>query len=185
MLISKGSEELWPCEPALYWLQGKKPKPRLKKTHFCYVTQNSFLIKLTDEVSPSQSTFIFATKLDVNFMWRTWLFQITNQAGSAQGSLMLSQASATGTVWGARPAPSNKAFSMAETQGSPPRPPHCAKGPGNRTLRAQLCLAAPYRGNIFPFQVTGEAKTREAQARLTGKHTKLTQSQTLKQHLRC
>lgn len=98
---------------------------------------------------------------------------------------MLSQASATGTVWGARPVPSNKALSIAETQGSPPHLSHCAKGPGSRTRHAQLSLAAPYRGNIFPFQVTGEAKIREAQARLTGKHTKLTQSQTLRQHLRC
>lgn len=70
---------------------------------------------------------------------------------------MLSQASATGTVWGARPAPSNKALSMAKTQGSPP--PCSAKGPGSRTPHAQLSLAAPNRGNTFPFQVTGEAKT--------------------------
>lgn len=51
----------------------------------------------------------------------------------------------------------------------------------NTTCPAQS--PAPCRGNTLPFQVTGDAKTREAQARLAGKHTKPTQSQTLKQHL--
>jgi len=35
-----------------------------------------------------------------------------------------------------------------------------------------------------PSQLTGEAKTREAQARSEGKHAKLTQSHTFKQHPR-
>lgn len=92
--------------------------------------------------------------------------------------------SATGTVWGVKSVPSNKALSMAETQGSPRPSPQCAKGFGSRTSHAQLSPAAPYRGNIFPFQVIGEAKTRGAHTRLTGMHTKLTQSQKFKQHLR-
>lgn len=154
------------------------------KGHFCYVTQNNFLMKLTDEVSPSQSTFIFATKLNTNFMWGFWLFQITHQVGSAQGSPDVFSSISHWHCLGCKTSPLHQGSLHGRNTGLPSPSTHSAKGPESRTPHAQLSLAAPYRGNTFPFQVTGEAKTWEAQARLTDKHTKLTQSQTLKWHLR-
>lgn len=93
--------------------------------------------------------------------------QSTHQVGSAQGSLMLSQASANCHCLGCKTSPLQQGSLHGRNTGLPSPPPHCAKGHGSRTSRAQLILAAPYRDNIFPFQVTG--KTRESQTRLTGK----------------
>ena len=116
-------------------------------------------------------------------------FKCTKQAGPAQRSLMFSQAQATGTVWSAKPAPSNKAASMAETQGSTlpraenhhllyqreflhPAVPRDMAAEDYMPSSAQLLPTGVILSSLS--QPTGEAKTREALARLEGEHAKLT-----------
>lgn len=100
-------------------------------------------------------------------------------------SLMFSQARTIGTVWSAKPAPSNKAVSMAKVQGSTlPRaenhhPPHQGGFLHPAVARdlaaedympssAQLLLSGVILSSVS--QHIGEAKTKETQVRLEGKH---------------
>lgn len=167
-LIPKDSEQLWPDKPALSWLQGEKPSPRLKKTPLlCHPNQ-----KLSNETRGWGLTMpvnlcicnMAGHKLYVKHL--TFSNVVINLA-----QLWCSQAWAIGTVWGAKPAPSNKAVSMAETQGSTlPRavnhhPPHWGDFL-HPTVPRDLAADMPSSAQLLltgvvlssPSQPTGEAK---------------------------